>query len=65
MGRGFDSSEGVFRAANKWIIQFEGIQFADTDNDSGVRVVDITPGSVVYDSGLRTVDKFLKPIRNK
>ena len=60
IGKGADSSGGVLKASNYWHKKLEGIQFADTNDNSGVIVKSIAPGSAGSNSGLSTGDKILE-----
>lgn len=52
-------------AKNNWQKKLEGIQFADTNNQSGVRIVQIAPGSAAIYSGLRQGDLIVEANKKK
>ena len=53
------------KSKNNWNKKLEGVQFADTTNNSGVRVVQIAPGSIVLNSGLRQGDLIVEANKKK
>ena len=53
------------KAKNNWNKKLEGAQFADTTNNVGVRVVQIAPGSVALNSGLRQGDLIVEANKKK
>ena len=64
IGKG--SALGSFlKAKNNWHEKLDGVQFADTNNNTGVRVVQIAPGSVAIHSGLRQGDLIVEANKKK
>ena len=53
------------KAKNNWRKKLDGVQLADTNNNTGVRVMQITPGSAAVNSGLQQGDLIVEANKRK